>query len=179
MSDDKRTPTEIFRRRLDEAGSTGLDMSPGDPLAAEAAAALRAQDATIEALQNQLETIKSVTKKDMQAKMDKALSNAAKHREKLMKENHEMYAKRIEAEKALEALRQQIAKDGSTIDAMKGHVETREKDCVCPVCRMHDRTTSLTQSIEALNAMIEGFKAKIKEQKETLKGFTGPKPKKG
>jgi peptidoglycan hydrolase CwlO-like protein len=110
--------------------------------------------------------------------MDKALSDAAKHREKLIKENHEMYAKRVEAEKALDALKQQVAKDGSTIDAIKGHVETREKDCVCPVCRMHDRTTSLTQNIEALNAEIAGHKAKIKEQKEVLKGFQGPKSKK-
>lgn len=164
--------------RLDSAGRTGLDLSPGDPLAAEAAVAIRELLDGVKELNNALETIKGTTKKDMQAKMDKALADAAKYREKLIKENHELYAKRKAAEDALEAYKQQVTKDASTIEVLTKHVKEPVKDCTCPVCRMHQSTASLRKNIEELNAVIEGHKAKNRELKDALKSFQGPKSKK-
>jgi organic radical activating enzyme len=171
--------------RLDSAGRTGLDLSPGDPLAAEAAAAIRELLDGAKELNTALETIKGATKKDMQAKADKALTDAAKYREKLLRENHELYAKRKAAEEALETYKQQVVKDASTIEAVGKHVQEPEKECICPVCRMHQSTASLRKNIEELKAtiegdkaIIEGHKAKNKELKDALKSFQGPRSKK-
>jgi hypothetical protein len=167
----EKTPPDLYKSPVEDLlGVSPEQISDSVPLA-RAAAAIAALRVSVNAVTEIAEGIKKATKTDMEAKMTKALRDAAKHREKLTEER--LIAENLLAAKdaELKALHEEIEKEAPLLSALATHVSQPRKGCVCVACRMHDKIRSMQDNLDDL-------KKKNAELKETLKGFQGPRSKK-
>jgi DNA repair exonuclease SbcCD ATPase subunit len=171
LSYEKKAPLDLRTSSVEDLLGIDRTTLENSPLLSKAAMAIAALRALVTVADDVADTTKKNVKTLYETKMNRALEEGAKRRKQLEAEISSLVAAVTMKEQALVDLKDKVDKEALLIPVLENHVHNGPvKGCVCAVCRMHASAASLRQTIEEQ-------KEKIKEQKDILKGFQGPRSK--